>query len=81
MAYVLSWPELNRFAGQLAQVINCRLVAARDTSGLERAVLDSGGAAEADVVIEAIDSTTWEMQAVDQELVRRFSGFAAGRVS
>lgn len=75
--YVLSWSELVRFAGQLGQVINCLLVAARTPSSLERAVGDLDGA-DADVVIEAFDSTTWEIRAVDPELARRFSDFAAG---
>jgi hypothetical protein len=70
--YVLSWPELVRFAGQLKQVINCYLVASGAISG-------AGGDAEAEFVIEAIGSTTWEIQAVDQELSRRLLRFAADR--
>ncbi|MEU0530828.1 hypothetical protein [Amycolatopsis tolypomycina] len=73
VGYVLSWPELVWFAGQLKQVINCWLVAVRVAADLEH-VSEEGGA---EVVVEAFDSTTWEVQATDQELVRRFSGFAA----
>lgn len=75
--YVLSWTELVRFAGQLKQIINCRLVAARAVADLERVSAEAGGDTEAEVVVEAFDSTTWEVQATDPELVRRFSGFAA----
>jgi hypothetical protein len=76
--YRLSWSELVRFAGQLEQTINCFLVAARTTSALERAADDFGSDAESVVIIEAVDSTTWELRAADEELSHRFSTFAAG---
>jgi hypothetical protein len=78
--YALSWSELVRFAGQLDQVVNGLLVGARTAPGPERAAGDPRGDAGNVVVIEAFDSTTWEVRATDQELFRRLSKFAADRV-
>lgn len=67
--YQLAWDELIEISKNLEQVNECTIVAVSPSQQLpERNLSLEGLRSKCDIVIEGVDSTTWEVSIQDEEL-------------
>jgi hypothetical protein len=62
--FKMNWHELLQFAESIQQTINCLLVAVKEINDLQAAELDADNFSSCEIVIQAFDSTEWELTTI-----------------
>jgi hypothetical protein len=71
--YLMNWQELNQFASGLDQTWDCLIVALTPDDKRSRQELLDSKCADAEFVIEGVDSDSWEVCSKDQSLLKELS--------
>lgn len=71
--YPMTWQDLNQFASGLEQTWDCLIVALTSDDKRSRQELLDSKCADAELVIEGIDSGSWEVSSKDESVLKQLS--------
>lgn len=71
--FMMSWPELKKFADRLDQSIDCVIVGARSEQDVLKTNFAENDFVSCEIVLSVFDSTEWSVWAREEKLMKRLA--------